>query len=199
MDSAQERQGYPERSAFLAARRARHPSEDRMDDFTNWTILGQPADDPDAEANFQETHPLPGSPGKIVAPPPAAEPTYEEYIKKRTEFLMHKNMSTRRGYGGMLFSMNGGGDGGCAYQVAGAHTGMIGSHHSGVNYATWPPEREDGYTEANLEFNSAKPTMIPKRMMDTSKAKAQLEFEAKTPLKDGIRKTIAWYRENRRG
>lgn len=147
MDSAQERQGYPERTAFLAARRARHPSEDRMDDFTNWTILGQPADDPDAEANFQETHPLPGSPGKIVAPPPAAEPTYEEYIKKRTEFLMHKNMSTRRGYGGMLFSMNGGGDGGCAYQVAGAHTGMIGSHHSGVNYATWPPEREDGYTE----------------------------------------------------
>ena len=142
MDSAQERQGYPERTAFLAARRARHPSEDRMDDFTNWTILGQPADDPDAEANFQETHPLPGSPGKIVAPPPAAEPTYEEYIKKRTEFLMHKNMSTRRGYGGMLFSMNGGGDGGCAYQVAGAHTGNLGSHHSGVNYANWPPADE---------------------------------------------------------
>ena len=59
--------------------------------------------------------------------------------------------------------------------------------------------REDGYADANLEFNSAKPTMIPKRMMDTSKAKAQLEFEAKTPLEEGIRKTIAWYRENRRG
>jgi GDP-L-fucose synthase len=54
--------------------------------------------------------------------------------------------------------------------------------------------QEDNYSDVKLVFNSSKPTMIPKRMMDTSKAKSQLEFEAKTSLEEGIRKTIAWYR-----
>jgi GDP-L-fucose synthase len=57
--------------------------------------------------------------------------------------------------------------------------------------------REDNYSDVKLEFNLSKPTMIPKRMMDISKAKAQLEFEAKTSLEEGIRKTVAWYRQNR--
>ena len=56
--------------------------------------------------------------------------------------------------------------------------------------------QEDNYFDAKLVFNTSKPTMIPKRMMDISKAKAQLEFEAKTSLEEGIRKTIAWYRQN---
>jgi len=39
-----------------------------------------------------------------------------------------------------------------------------------------------------------KPTMIPKRLLDVSKAKRLLGFEAKTPLAEGIAKTVAWYR-----
>ena len=62
-------------------------------------------------------------------------------------FLCMRNSVRFLMYSSYVGSAAGGGDGGCAYQVAGAHTGMIGSHHSGVNYATWPPEREDGYTE----------------------------------------------------
>jgi len=56
--------------------------------------------------------------------------------------------------------------------------------------------QEDNYYDAKLIFNTSKPTMIPIRMMDISKAKAQLEFEAKTSLEEGIRKTILWYRQN---
>lgn len=53
----------------------------------------------------------------------------------------------------------------------------------------------DGYQSAEIVYNTAKPTMIPKRMMDTTKAKAQIDFEAKTSLEDGIRRTINWYRQ----
>jgi GDP-L-fucose synthase len=55
----------------------------------------------------------------------------------------------------------------------------------------------DGYADANIYYNKARPTMIPKRMMDTTKAKAQIEFEAKISLEHGIRRTIDWYRQQR--
>ncbi|MCP4653310.1 MAG: NAD-dependent epimerase/dehydratase family protein [Candidatus Omnitrophica bacterium] len=47
--------------------------------------------------------------------------------------------------------------------------------------------------KANIVFNKDKPTMISKRLIDTSKAE-KLGFKAKTSLKDGIAKTIEWYR-----
>ena len=56
----------------------------------------------------------------------------------------------------------------------------------------------DSYQGAKIVFNSSKPTMIPKRLIDTSKAKNILGFEAKTPLIDGIKKTVEWYRKERR-
>jgi len=52
----------------------------------------------------------------------------------------------------------------------------------------------DGYADAQVVFDAAKPTMIPKRLIDTSKAKQLLGFEAKTSISDGIRKTTQWYR-----
>jgi len=52
----------------------------------------------------------------------------------------------------------------------------------------------DNYEGVELVFNKTKPTMIPKRMMNIYKAKSQLDFEAKTTLKEGIQKTIEWYR-----
>jgi GDP-L-fucose synthase len=55
----------------------------------------------------------------------------------------------------------------------------------------------DGYTDADVRFDHSKPTMIPIRLMDTSYARELLGFQAKTLLREGIQKTLAWYR--RRG
>jgi len=52
----------------------------------------------------------------------------------------------------------------------------------------------DNYQDAKIIFDASKPTMIPKRLIDTSKAKKILGFEAKTSLAEGIKKTIDWYR-----
>jgi len=53
----------------------------------------------------------------------------------------------------------------------------------------------DGYTDANIKFNSSKPSMIPIRLIDTTKAETILGFKARTGLREGIRKTIEWYRK----
>ncbi len=55
----------------------------------------------------------------------------------------------------------------------------------------------DEYTDANIIFDSSKPTMIPKRLIDTTKANQLLGFAAKTPLAEGIKKTVDWYRKMR--
>lgn len=52
----------------------------------------------------------------------------------------------------------------------------------------------DAYNDAKIEYDLTKPVMIPKRLIDTSKAKRKLGFEAKTPMEEGLRKTIEWYR-----
>ena len=56
----------------------------------------------------------------------------------------------------------------------------------------------DSYQNAKIVFNSSKPTMIPKRLINTLKAKNILGFEAKTPLIDGIKTTVEWYRKERK-
>jgi GDP-L-fucose synthase len=52
----------------------------------------------------------------------------------------------------------------------------------------------DGYRDADVVYNTSKPTMIPKRMIDVSKAKRVLDFSASTPFDEGLRRTMAWYR-----
>lgn len=52
----------------------------------------------------------------------------------------------------------------------------------------------DGYENANVEYDATKPTMIPRRVIDPQKAKDLLGFEATTPIEDGLRQTIEWYR-----
>ncbi|MFA4905594.1 MAG: NAD-dependent epimerase/dehydratase family protein [Candidatus Margulisiibacteriota bacterium] len=52
----------------------------------------------------------------------------------------------------------------------------------------------DDYKDVRIVFNTSKPSMIPKRLIDVSKAKQLLGFEAKTSLSDGIKKTVDWYR-----
>lgn len=53
----------------------------------------------------------------------------------------------------------------------------------------------DGYTDAQVVFDPSKPSMIPIRLIDISKAESLLGFKPKTSLREGIKKTIAWYRK----
>lgn len=53
----------------------------------------------------------------------------------------------------------------------------------------------DNYQEAQIVFDTAKPTMIPQRFLDPARAKGLLGFEAKTSLLEGIKKTVDWYKK----
>jgi GDP-L-fucose synthase len=55
----------------------------------------------------------------------------------------------------------------------------------------------DNYNDAEIHFDAAKPTMIPKRMIDASLARDLLGFQAKTSLEEGLKKTIGWYKNAR--
>jgi GDP-L-fucose synthase len=48
-----------------------------------------------------------------------------------------------------------------------------------------------------LRWDATKPDGQPRRCLDTSKAEARLGWRATTPLEEGLRRTIAWYREAR--
>jgi GDP-L-fucose synthase len=43
-------------------------------------------------------------------------------------------------------------------------------------------------------WDETKPDGQPRRWLDTSRAREAFAFEARTPLEDGLRETIAWYR-----
>lgn len=49
--------------------------------------------------------------------------------------------------------------------------------------------------EGELVWDTSKPDGQPRRCLDTSRATELLGFTASTPLEDGLRKTIEWYRE----
>jgi len=50
--------------------------------------------------------------------------------------------------------------------------------------------------DTDVTYNSDKPSMIPIRLLDVSKAKDKLGFETEISLKEGLEKTIKWYKEN---
>src|SRR5215470_11905646 len=52
----------------------------------------------------------------------------------------------------------------------------------------------DGYEDAKVVFDTSKPTMIPKRLIDVSKATAELGFRPKISMEEGLRRTVMWYR-----
>ena len=52
----------------------------------------------------------------------------------------------------------------------------------------------DNYQDAQIVFNNSKPTMIPLRRIDVTKAKQVLGFEAKISFAEGIKRTIEWYK-----
>ena len=46
-----------------------------------------------------------------------------------------------------------------------------------------------------IAWDTSKPDGQPRRMLDTSRARAAFGFRARTPFEEGLRKTIDWYRE----
>jgi GDP-L-fucose synthase len=52
-----------------------------------------------------------------------------------------------------------------------------------------------GHEKAVVEFDTSKPTTIPVRMVETTKAKEILGFEPKVSLEDGLLDTVNWYKK----
>ncbi|MBI5408214.1 MAG: NAD-dependent epimerase/dehydratase family protein [Nitrospirae bacterium] len=52
-----------------------------------------------------------------------------------------------------------------------------------------------GHSDAEVVFDSTKPTTIPYRAVDIGKAKQTLGFEPAVSLKEGVKDTVQWYRE----
>ena len=48
-----------------------------------------------------------------------------------------------------------------------------------------------------VEYDAGKPSMIPIRLIDVGKAERKLGFRAKTDVREGMIKTIEWYKANR--
>lgn len=51
--------------------------------------------------------------------------------------------------------------------------------------------------KGRLRWDTTRPDGQPRRRLDTSKAERLFSFRARTPLEDGLRKTIEWYRTAR--
>lgn len=54
----------------------------------------------------------------------------------------------------------------------------------------------DGFQDADVRFDPTKPQMIPVRLIDNTLAREQLAFRIRVGLKEGLRRTLAWYREH---
>ena len=55
-----------------------------------------------------------------------------------------------------------------------------------------------GFT-GDIDWDAGKPDGQPRRSLDVTRARERFGFSAGTSLEDGLRKTVAWYRENREG
>jgi len=51
------------------------------------------------------------------------------------------------------------------------------------------------HENAKVEFNTSKPTTIPIRMLNTTKAERILGFVPKVSLEEGLKDTVQWYRQ----
>lgn len=49
--------------------------------------------------------------------------------------------------------------------------------------------------QGEVRWDASKPDGQPRRCLDVTRARAEFGFEAKTPLEEGLRRTIAWYQE----
>jgi GDP-L-fucose synthase len=49
-----------------------------------------------------------------------------------------------------------------------------------------------------ISWDTSKPNGQPRRCLDTSRAEREFGFRARTPFREGLARTVAWYREQRR-
>jgi GDP-L-fucose synthase len=49
--------------------------------------------------------------------------------------------------------------------------------------------------DGRIEWDTSKPNGQPRRSVDPSRARELFDFEARTPLREGLERTVAWYRE----
>jgi GDP-L-fucose synthase len=49
--------------------------------------------------------------------------------------------------------------------------------------------------DGEIVWDTSKPNGYPRRLLDTSRAEELFGFRAHTPLREGIERTVAWYRE----
>ena len=54
----------------------------------------------------------------------------------------------------------------------------------------------DGFADADVRFDPSKPSTIPVRLIDGSKAERELGFRPRISAREGLRRTIEWYRAN---
>jgi GDP-L-fucose synthase len=54
----------------------------------------------------------------------------------------------------------------------------------------------EGCHDLKIEFDAGKPSMIPIRLIDVGKAEKKLGFRAKTGVREGMAKTVEWYKAN---
>ena len=54
----------------------------------------------------------------------------------------------------------------------------------------------EGKIDMRIDYDSTKPTMIPIRLISAEKAKNEIGFISKTNLRDGLKKTINWYKDS---
>ena len=53
--------------------------------------------------------------------------------------------------------------------------------------------------DGSIRWDSSQPDGQPRRCLDVSRAKELFGFEAKTPMDDGLKATIEWYKAHRKG
>jgi GDP-L-fucose synthase len=56
-------------------------------------------------------------------------------------------------------------------------------------------ERETGF-EGEVRWDGSKPNGQPRRKLDTSRAEREFGFRARVPFEQGLRETVAWYRDH---
>jgi GDP-L-fucose synthase len=52
-----------------------------------------------------------------------------------------------------------------------------------------------GHADAKVVYDASKPTTIPVRLVDLTKAKTLLNFQPQVSFEEGMRRTIEWYRQ----
>ena len=55
----------------------------------------------------------------------------------------------------------------------------------------------DNFTDANVTYDPTKPSTVPVRRLSAKLAKEKLGFVTTTSLKEGLKRTIDWYRKHR--